>query len=66
MTNKEIKTVREWYRNRYHLDRAYVNRWLSMANVVNNNFDGVEPVKGLEVNLITSKTTCEKIARGQI
>ncbi len=66
MTNKEIKTVRKWYRNRYHLTRAYVNRWLSMANVVNNNFVGVEPVKGLEVNLITSKATCEKIAKEQI
>lgn len=66
MTNKEIKTVREWYRNRYHLTRAYVNRWLSMANVVNNSFDSVEPPKGLEVNLITSKTICEKIAKEQI
>ena len=65
MTNKELKIVREWYRNRYHLDRAYVNRWLSMKNVVKNNFDGVRPAEGLEVNLITSKKTCEKIARGE-
>ena len=66
MTNKELKIVRAWYRNRYHLDRAYVNRWLSMKNVVNNNFDGVEPPKGLEVNFITSKRACEEIARGEI
>ena len=46
MTGKEIKAVREWYQNRYHLDRAYVNRWLSMADVVNNNFDGVTPPRG--------------------
>lgn len=42
MTNKELKKVRERYRNRYHLDRAYVNRWLSMENVVKNNFESHE------------------------
>jgi len=66
MTGKEIKKVRAWYRNRYHLDRAYVNRWLSVKNVINNTFDGVKPQKGLEVNLITSKKDCERIARGEI
>ena len=65
MTNKELKIIRAWYRNRYHLDRAYVNRWLSMENVVKNNFDNVKPPKGLEVNLITSRKACEKIARGE-
>lgn len=63
MTNKEIKVVRKWWREKYHLDRAYVNKWLSMKNVVSNNFDGVEPPKGLEVRLITSRKHCEKIAR---
>ena len=66
MTGKDIKKVRAWYRNRYHLDRAYGNRWLTIKNVVNNNFDDVNPPKGLEVNLITSKATCEKIAKEQI
>lgn len=42
MTNKELKKVRERYRNRYHFDRAYVNRWLSMENVVKNNFESHE------------------------